>query len=99
LNVILQVPLGDEDSLIDLALSNGQDDTITTERRFDGDTVAQLLYYITSGGAGLNLLTTWIKTRAEARKYYKVVIDGDEYEGYTEAEVARLIKRVRSDSA
>lgn len=37
------------------------------------------------------ILITWIKSMAESRKAYKVMIDGVSYQGYSPRELAKVV--------
>jgi len=60
---------------------------------FDGVVFAQAFISVTP--AALPVLLRWIRSRAEARKSYKVAVNGVELSGYTPREIARVCESLQ----
>lgn len=83
--IALRVPEADQSELESLASDLGESPEVSHVEPFDGDSLAQLFVLASSGA--VPIIMQWIRSRAHARKFFKVVMNGVEYSGYTMKEV------------
>ncbi|QIS20957.1 hypothetical protein [Nocardia terpenica] len=94
LTLAVAVPADDPSSEEDLReLNSGiaTEQIATDVRPFDGETMIQTVI-------GLSTVTypyfrTWVLSRLEHRKVFKIVINGIEMSGYSDAEVQRILRK------
>lgn len=91
--IAVQVPADDADELEKLLAELDQEQDLVGSRPFDGQVLVTALVIISGGAFGV--LRTWIRARADARKEYRVVVDGMEMTGYSGAEVERILNSLR----
>lgn len=58
-------------------------------RGFNGEALETILMILAP--TTVPILITWIKSMAESRKAYKVMIDGVSYQGYSPRELAKVV--------
>jgi shikimate kinase len=91
----LQVPVDEVESLEELLRTLQAPSETSRLHPFDGETVVQAV--VTLSGAAIPILRIWLRARVEARKSYRLVYDGTEYEGYDVKEIERLVQVLKAD--
>lgn len=85
---------GDQRSELEEFLAGVNSDAeVMMTRPFDGETAVQAVVLLSS--VSFPFFQTWLRRRAEARKAYRIVVDGTELTGYSSAEVERILTIVQ----
>jgi hypothetical protein len=91
--ISVQVPIRDQEDLIELAAAlQLKQEELTETHPFDAETTVQILVPATT--AAVAIARKWLETRIQARKSYRVFVDGIEFTGYSAPEANRLIEAI-----
>lgn len=95
-SVFVQVPIGEDADLQALLDQAGSPDSQLIETHpFDGETVIQAALVLIP--TSMSVLKTWLRSRANERKSFKIAYRGIELSGYTPAEADQIIQRLEKD--
>jgi hypothetical protein len=93
--IMVQVTEDDTSDLQTLLETANSTSPLIEARPFDGESVVQVMLILTP--ATFAALKTWIRSRAEQRKAFKIAYNGIELSGYTPAEAEQLLNRIELD--
>ena len=91
----VQVPEVDEDDLASLARDLKAPASFGIVRPFDGQALLQTLLPLTI--ATIPIVTTWLKSRVERAKVYKIVVGGVEISGYSAHEAEAILTQLQAE--
>jgi hypothetical protein len=100
IDIAVSLPIDDPDAHRDLAaLATGTTNAsqVAEQRPFDGQ--AALEAVVTLSPATYPFFRTWVRSRIDRRKQFKVISDGIEMTGYTADEAEQILKRIQESMA